>query len=77
MNHLYVCTLSRVMGTIAASSDVVSLEKPDTYLGEPVIGGWVETTDGRIAIKWGSVPPQIAALPTMFDHYTKALGPAN
>ena len=77
MNHLYVCTLSHVMGTIAASGDAISLEKPETYLGQPVLGGWVESTDGRIAIKWGTVPPSIAAVTTMFEQYTQQSGPAN
>lgn len=74
MNLLYVCTPTRPFGTIVQAGNAVPLTPPSSWLNEPVMGAWVETSDGQVAIRWGDVPERIAAGPTLIEQASLGFG---
>lgn len=74
MNFLYVCTPSCPMGTIAQAGNAIPLSPPPAWAGEQVVGAWVETHDGQVAIRWGRVPARIAAGATLIEQASQGFG---
>lgn len=73
-NFFYLCTPTRPRGTVVQVGNAVTLAPPTVWLGEPVTGAWVETSDGQVAIRWGRVPARVASGPTLMDQVSQGMG---